>query len=107
MLDRPSVMNAPTRKALLGLACVLSLLSAAGCGDACLDLASQICRCLPDDGTRATCNRRAKEAEANFPVSADDQRRCQQLIDSRQCDCTVLNTPEGKAACGIAWNGAP
>lgn len=94
-------------KALPALACVLSLLAAAGCGDACLDLASQICQCLPDDGTRATCNQRAKEAEANFPVSKEDEQRCQQLIDLKQCDCNVISTPEGKQTCGIAVNGVP
>ena len=100
-------MKIRASRALLGLACVLSLSAAAGCGNACLSLADQICHCLPDDGTRALCTRRAKEAEATYPVSRADEQRCQQLIDQRQCDCNVLNTPEGKLACGIAWNGAP
>jgi hypothetical protein len=100
-------MRLHSHRALLALACVLALSSTAGCGDACRSHAEQICACLPDDGSRAACTRRAKEAEVNFPVSAADQQRCQQLIDQKQCDCKVLNTPEGKLTCGLAWNGTP
>lgn len=84
-------------------ACVLTVTLAAGCGDSCLTLASQICKCLPDDGSRAACNQRAKESEANFPVRSQDQAFCQHQLDSHACDCNVLNTPEGKVGCGIAF----
>jgi hypothetical protein len=90
-------------KVLRLLGCVLTLTLAAGCGDACLDLASRVCGCLPDDGTRAACNRRAKESEASFSVTAQDQAFCQHQIDTGACDCNKLTTPEGKVGCGIAY----
>ncbi len=87
------------------LACMLTLLSAAGCGNACEDLAAQVCLCLPDDGTRQACNDRAKQQEANFPIRSQDQQYCQHQLDTGACDCNQLNTPEGKQGCGLAWTG--
>jgi hypothetical protein len=94
----------PRRGKLLRLlGCVLTVTLAAGCGDACLDLASRVCGCLPDDGTRGACNARAKDSEANFPVTAQDQAFCQHQLDTGACDCRQLTTPEGKVGCGIAY----
>jgi len=90
-------------KVLRLLACVVTVTFAAGCGDSCLDLASKVCNCLPDDGTRAECNRRASDSESVFPVSSQDQAYCQHQIDTNACDCKKLATSEGKAGCGIAF----
>jgi hypothetical protein len=87
------------------LACVFSLSVAAGCGNPCLDLAAQVCACLPDDGTRAACNQRAKEAQTTFSVRDADQQFCQKQLDSHACDCKQLATPEGKVGCGISYVG--
>lgn len=87
------------------LACVFSLSVAAGCGNPCLDLASQVCSCLPDDGTRAACNQRANQAQGTFAVRAEDQQYCQQQLDSKACDCKQLTTPEGKVGCGLSYTG--
>ena len=84
-------------KVLPLLGCMLTVILATGCGDACLDLAGRICNCLPDDGTRAECNRRAKDSESTFPVTAQDRAYCQHQLDTNACDCTQLATPEGKA----------
>lgn len=93
--------------ALRLLACVLTLCTAVGCGgDACLNLAKQICICLPDDGTRAACNQRASDGEAVFAVRPNDQAYCQRLLDAKSCDCNQLNTPAGKLACGLSYPGA-
>ncbi len=91
------------QSALRLLACVLTLCGAVGCGDACLNLAKQICVCLPDDGTRAACNQRASDGETVFTVRPNDQAYCQHLLDTNSCDCTKLNTPAGKAACGLSY----
>jgi hypothetical protein len=91
------------RRALRILACLLSLTFAAGCGDACLTLADQICVCLPDDGTRAACSKRARDQEASYPVRSEDTTYCQQQIDSHACDCNNLNTDQGRQNCGIAY----
>ena len=90
--------------ALRILACVLSLTYAAGCGDACRSLAEQICVCLPDDGTRAACNQRAKDQENVFPLRPEDTAYCQKQLDSNACDCNKLTTVEGRQACGVAYS---
>ncbi len=88
-------------------ACVLTLTAAAGCGDACLSLASQICQCFPDDGTRGACNRRAGDAETFFPVRANDQAYCQKQLDAHACDCNNLLTAVGKQNCGLSYTTQP
>jgi hypothetical protein len=90
-------------KVLPLLGCMLTLTSAAGCGDPCRDLANQICVCYPDDGTRATCNQRASDLESTFPVSQQDKAFCQRLLDSNACNCKNLATPEGRAGCGLTY----
>jgi hypothetical protein len=110
VLDRRAMIRLnPVKRAaraLRLLACVLTMTLAAGCGDACLNLASQICGCLPDDGTRGACNARAQSQEANFPVRSQDQSFCQKQIDSKACDCSKLGTPEGKLGCGLSYSPA-
>ncbi|GAC1545496.1 MAG: hypothetical protein NVS2B9_12710 [Myxococcales bacterium] len=88
-------------------ACVLTLCLAAGCGDACLSLAKEICQCLPDDGTRGACNKRASDSETFFPVRANDQAYCQKQLDARACDCNNLATAEGKRNCGLSYPTQP
>jgi len=85
------------------LLCMLTLTAAAGCGDPCRDLANRICVCFPDDGTRATCNQKAKDSESIFPLDQQDKDFCQQRLDSGACDCTKLATPEGRKGCGLTY----
>ena len=101
MLDRRAV-SPPLRVAAAALLCATALLME-GCGNACLSLAEQICVCLPDDGTRAACNKRAKDDEAIYAVRPEDEVVCQQKIDAKTCDCNQLGTPEGKLACGLSY----
>jgi hypothetical protein len=94
-------------KPLLLAASVLTLILAAGCGDPCLSLAQQICSCQLDQTSVDSCNQRAKQAQAIFPESSVDQQYCQKQLDNKACDCTKLNTREGRVACGIAYTWAP
>ncbi len=96
-------MTHPGVKALRLLLCVFSLTAAVGCGNPCRDLADQVCSCFPDDGNRQVCNQRAKDAESSFNVRQQDQAFCQNLIDTRACDCRKLATPEGRAGCGLTY----
>ena len=95
-------------------ACLLSLTLLAGCGDACLSLANQICSCQPDDNSKQICNAEAKAQEKTYLVSKADEAFCQQKLDSQACNCTAqkttsaraaccnrLNTADGRAACGL------
>jgi hypothetical protein len=92
---------------LLPLAGMLSLLLAEGCGNPCLKLADQICSCQPDQVTQSNCQQRARDQDAIFNVRAQDEHLCQQLLDSHACDCTKLDTPEGRSGCGIAFSVSP
>src|SRR6266550_2864884 len=93
---------------------IACFLLAAGCKDACLALADQICACQPDQTSQANCTQQARNAESIFAVGAADEKFCQQKLDLQQCDCgsqssqaataaccVKLNTPEGRAACGL------
>ena len=88
---------------LLLLAGVLTVPLVSGCGNACLQLADQICNCQPDDTTRANCQQRARDQEGIFSVRSEDQRACQAILDNGQCTCQSLVTPEGRAACGLSF----
>jgi hypothetical protein len=88
---------------LLLLCVVLTLLLVSACGNACLQLADQICSCQPDDTTRANCQQRARDQEGIFTVRGIDQATCQGILDKGQCTCQALLTPEGRVQCGIAY----
>ena len=111
MVDRAAVNKASPQRLGRGFVLLLcGLLLAAtqtACGNACLSLASQICQCVPDDGTRAACNTRAKEGGNKFPVRPEDETYCQQQLDQGACDCNKLTTPEVKLACGFAYPTGP
>jgi hypothetical protein len=94
-------------KPLLLLAGMLTVPLVAGCGNACLKLADQICGCQPDDTSKANCQQRARQQGDFFPVRGDDEQLCQQKLDEGACDCQSLITPEGRQACGLAYSYAP
>jgi hypothetical protein len=103
VLDPAAVLRSLSTRLVASLLLALCALVVQGCGDACLNLASQICSCLPDDGTRANCNTQAKNQASNFPISAADDAYCQKKLDNNVCDCTQINTPQGKLDCGVAY----
>ena len=92
------------RSALTALAL---LLSAAGCGSPCGDLAGRICNCQPLGPLRDNCNIAVQTQLGS--AGTPDQSFCQQklatcpdpLVQPQVCD--ALNTAAGKAACGIAY----
>jgi hypothetical protein len=88
---------------LLLLACVITLTLAAGCGNACLQLADKICSCQPDDTSRANCQQRARDQGGIFSVEPQNEAFCQGKLDSAACDCQSLITPEGRMACGLSF----
>ena len=88
---------------LILIGCVLTLSLAAGCGDACLSLAEQVCGCQPDPVSVDNCNQRAKDAKGIFGVNSNDEAFCQKQLDSNACVCTNLDTTQGRQACGIAF----
>src|SRR3954467_8043944 len=95
------------RLRLLLPAGMLTLLLAAGCGDACLQLADEICSCQPDQASQANCQQRARDQEGIFNVRKQDEQFCQHLLDTNSCDCKKLDAPEGRQACGTSITVAP
>ena len=94
-------------KSLLAAVCMLTLCLAAGCGDACLSLAQQICSCQPDQVSQDACNQRATQGKGIFTVSGEDEKFCQTQLNNNACDCTKLTTAEGRVACGLSFTVAP
>ena len=88
---------------------LLSLLAVAGCGSACQDLAERICACQPVGNLRDACNASVKsEIGTQSPTDAD-QTFCQAKLatcpdpTNDQTKCDALQTPTGKAACGLSY----
>ena len=99
------------------LALLACLLASTGCMDSCRTLAAEICACQPDQPSVDNCNLLAQNQENIYPVSSQDEKFCQSKLDSQQCSCAdqlspaaiaaccvKLNTPEGRAACGLVIN---
>lgn len=85
------------------LVCVLSFSLAAGCTDACIQLANVICSCQPDVISQNNCEQLAQSAEGQNSVRDQDEKFCQAQLDSNACDCNKLDTPEGRQNCGLSF----
>jgi len=90
-------------------ALALTATSLAGCGSACQDLANRICNCQLAGPQRDACLANVKN-EINIVAPSDaDQKFCEATLktcpdplnDPGECD--ALNTPAGKAACGLSF----
>ena len=86
-----------TRALAAGLA--LALLSS-GCKGQCRQLSERLCECTADSTARDTCMRQAANNEGRVAPTADDEARCAALLPG--CDCHLVNTAQGKVACGLA-----
>ncbi|MDF1563915.1 MAG: hypothetical protein P1V51_12780 [Deltaproteobacteria bacterium] len=77
-------------------------LAAAGCTHPCLKLAEQICECEPGEIEKEACEREMKSAYDSARVNELKAQAdtCTELLDT--CDCTRLDTEEGRQACGLA-----
>jgi hypothetical protein len=73
--------------------------SCGGTGSACEDLLHRACDCLnPDNPTkREECHSKIDEEAAKSPFSADEDSKCQQYIDT--CNCDAMKSGD-KTACG-------
>ncbi len=85
----------------LALALLLAL-SVTGCKSKCRQLSEKICECAGNTYLKDNCNRQAGNSEARLqePLTAADEARCEGLL--KGCDCNLIDTPEGKKACGLA-----
>ncbi len=82
---------------VLAIAFVTGLL---GCKGACRQLSERQCDCQSSSFERNTCLQNAAAREESVRPTADDNQRCAELVE--QCDCRLIDTPEGKQKCGFA-----
>ena len=70
----------------------------------CRQLSERQCDCQASSYDRNTCLQRAATNESTFVPTAGDNQRCAELVE--QCDCRLIDTPEGKRKCGFARRDA-
>lgn len=87
------------RHLLFAIACG-ALVSLTGCKSQCRQLSEKLCDCTLNSAEKSTCMQRASSSETNNPPSAEDEATCKQLI--ADCDCRLIDTPQGKVRCGLA-----
>jgi len=75
-------------------------LSLPGCKGACRKLSEKLCECEDHKPARDYCRQRAGDKESLYPPTELENAQCKMLLEN--CDCKLLDTPEGKIACGLA-----
>ena len=83
------------------LAVTALVVLAPGCKGSCRQLSEQLCECAANSTARDSCLRTASTNESNNPPTAEDEDVCAGLLE--QCDCRLIDTPEGKVKCGLSW----
>lgn len=85
------------RHAVLILLCAFL---ATGCKSQCRVLSEKRCDCTLTTSDKTSCLTDVATREANNPPTDEDEEVCKGLIE--QCDCRLLDTPEGKEKCGVS-----
>lgn len=83
---------------MLALAVAAALLT--GCKSRCRQLSEKLCDCTLNSNEKTACLQRAGTNESYNPPSEEDEAVCQALYE--QCDCRLIDTPQGKIRCGLA-----
>ncbi len=78
----------------------VAALSLAGCKSQCRVLSEKQCDCALSTTERTGCLQGVANRESQNPPNAADEARCGAIID--ECDCRLIDTPQGKQRCGIA-----
>lgn len=79
----------------------------AGCKGPCRELSERFCDCV-DRYQRTTCLANVSTRERNIEPTPEDEAACEQKLTTCTIDpddrttCTILDTDEGKLACGLA-----
>ncbi len=87
-------------KQLLVVFSIAFVAGLSGCKSPCRQLSERQCDCQASSYDRNTCLQRAATNESTFVPTAGDNQRCAELVE--QCDCRLIDTPEGKRKCGFA-----
>ena len=91
-------------KQLLVVLILFVVAGLSGCKSPCRQLSERQCDCQASSFDRNTCLQRAATQENNVAPTAGDNQRCAELVE--QCDCRLIDTPEGKRKCGFARRDA-
>lgn len=90
-------VRGPMRQAVFIFVVALTLV---GCKSQCRVLSEKQCDCALTTTERTSCLAGVANRETLNPPTPEDEDRCAALID--QCDCRLIDTPQGKMRCGIA-----
>ncbi len=71
-----------------------------GCKSNCRQLSEKLCECAANTNDKTLCLQNVSSREQGNPPTSQDEAICQPLIAS--CDCRLIDTPQGKANCGLA-----
>ncbi len=91
-------MKRPMRRLLFVVA--LPLLALSACKGDCRQLSEKICDCSLNTVDKDACLQRVASSEGVNPPTSADEALCAKLRPN--CDCRLIDTPEGKARCGLA-----
>lgn len=89
----------PMRHAVL-LAFASFVLLTTGCKSQCRILSEKQCDCTTNSSDKTNCLSRAASQEGTFTPTAEDEARCEELLET--CDCRLVDTQSGKERCGLA-----
>jgi len=79
---------------------VAVLALAAGCKGNCRQLAEKLCECKTNSTEKNSCLTAASQDESSYPPDAEQDQTCGALLE--QCDCRLIDTPEGRVRCGLS-----
>lgn len=78
-----------------------SALLLTGCKGQCHALADKLCECTAANNfERQQCLGRNGELSRTARPTAEEEAQCGKLLES--CNCDLIDTPQGKQACGLA-----
>jgi hypothetical protein len=81
----------------------LTAVMSAGCKSQCRQLSEKLCDCAINSVDKDTCIRTASASEGTNPPNADDEALCASKLET--CNCRLVDTPNGKFACGLSRAG--
>ena len=87
---------------IMSIAALGSALLLSACKSPCRQLAEQLCECEDNTLDKEACLQEVSRKDAFYQPDAAAQDQCQAILDAESCDCTQIETTEGKRACGLA-----
>lgn len=77
-----------------------ALVLGSGCKGNCRQLAEKLCDCSLTPLDQQNCLAQVGIDDTNYAPNDEDDQRCGPYL--KTCNCHLIDTPEGKKACGLA-----